>query len=173
MIIIIGAGLSGLTLARYLQSRDVPFRIFDQSDAQRPQGYGLTMRKRAIEGLLPILGICEESFRTAVAVDRKDGAIDSQIIDMVTGEMANVSPYSSEAIKDFRCNRKRLRLMIQGSLKIEFNHKLTSIREDNDAVVASFANGAEVSGDLLVAADGLHSFGKLLHNRHCSISYLY
>jgi cation diffusion facilitator CzcD-associated flavoprotein CzcO len=49
MIIIIGAGLSGLSFARYLQTHQIPFRIFDRADEQKPQGYGLTMRQETVE----------------------------------------------------------------------------------------------------------------------------
>ena len=171
MIIIIGAGLSGLTLARYLQAHHVAFRIFDQSDAQRPQGYGLTMRRKAIDALLSVLGISETDFRVAVSVDRNEGAIFPHLTDTVTGEMTDNSTYSPAVVKEFRSNRRRLRLLIQGDLYTEFNHKLISVEEENDAIIACFANGVRVSGDLLVAGDGVHSFGKYLCYSECPVPY--
>jgi flavin-dependent dehydrogenase len=139
----------------------VPYRIFDQSDAQREQGYGLSLRRVAYGPLLPLLEISEAEFILEVAVDRKDGKVDSTFIDFVTGEAALTAPYPSDGI---RSNRKRLREVIQGKIEIEFNHKLTRIKEDNGRVVATFANGVQVSGDLVVAADGVHSFSKFLHS---------
>lgn len=162
MIIIVGAGLGGLTLARYLNAHMVEFRIFEQSDEQREQGFGLTLQPPVTELLPPLLQLSFKDFKNAVAVDRKDGTIIPQLMDFVTGEVAQANTYPSDAI---RSNRKRLRLIIQGSLNIEFNHKLISIREANGTVVAGFANGVEVSGNLLIAADGIHSFSKFSDTR--------
>jgi len=59
MIIIIAAGLSDLTLARYLTAHEIPFRIFDQAGEQKAQGYGLTLLVNTVQKLLPLLGVTE------------------------------------------------------------------------------------------------------------------
>jgi 2-polyprenyl-6-methoxyphenol hydroxylase-like FAD-dependent oxidoreductase len=170
MIIIIGAGLSGLSLARYLQAQQIPFRIFDQVDEQKPQGYGLTLRQETVERLVPVLGLSEAILRTAVAVDKKAGAMSTNLMHIITGEKLGAGPFKPEFLKDFRANRKQLRLTIQGAVNVEFNHRLVNIESKDDSVIASFANGAQITGDLLVAADGIHSFSEFLWFRTCSQS---
>jgi 2-polyprenyl-6-methoxyphenol hydroxylase-like FAD-dependent oxidoreductase len=79
MIIIIGAGISGITLARYLLDHNIPFRIFDQSPAEKPQGFGLTLREGTFTKLFEALDTTEDLFRRAVSVDRKQGSYEGAI----------------------------------------------------------------------------------------------
>ncbi|KAF2103096.1 FAD/NAD(P)-binding domain-containing protein [Rhizodiscina lignyota] len=158
MILIVGAGISGITLARHLLNHNVQFRIFDQSLAERPQGFGLTIREATIPKLLELVGIDEIHFRKAVAVDRNHGSYSSFLTNLVTGEHYGAGAYSSGYSKDFRSNRERLRKMIQGDVKVEFGFKLVNFEMHRTGVTAEFANGIKVEGTLLVAADGVHSF---------------
>jgi monooxygenase len=167
MIIIIGAGLSGLSLARYLHAHQISFRIFDQADEQKEQGYGLTLRQDVVEQLVPVLGLSEGVLRTTVAVDRESGIMSTNLMHITTGEKLVAEAFKPEFLRDFRANRKRLRLTIQGDVNVEFNHKIVSIDVEDRSVLANFANGAQVSGDLLVAADGVHSFSELLRTHIC------
>jgi hypothetical protein len=109
---------------------------------------------------VPVLGLSEAELRTAVAVDRKEGAISTNLINIITGEKLGGGAFKPEFLKDFRANRKQLRLTIQGDVNVEFNHRLINIESKGDSVIASFANGAQVTGNLLVAADGIHSFSE-------------
>jgi monooxygenase len=119
MIIIFGAGLSGLSLARYLQAHKLPFRIFDGADEQKEQGYGLTLRQDTVERLMPVLGLSEAALRTAAAVDRKQGAMSTNLMDISTDEKLGAGAFKPEFVKDFRANRKRLRLTIQGYVRVD------------------------------------------------------
>ena len=160
MIIIIGAGITGTTLARYLLTHDISFRIFDQSPEERPQGFGVTLREATFPKLLDLLGIDETSFRRAVAVDRKSGSYPAYGTNIVTGERYSVGPFRAGYSKDFRCNRERLRSLIRGDVEVEFGWKLVGFSSRGDGVTAEFGNGERVEGSLLVAADGVHSFSE-------------
>lgn len=50
-IAIVGGGIGGMALAAALQRLDVPFVLFEQADALRTVGYGLTLQKNAIAAL--------------------------------------------------------------------------------------------------------------------------
>jgi 2-polyprenyl-6-methoxyphenol hydroxylase-like FAD-dependent oxidoreductase len=109
----------------------------------------------------------EAVLRTAVAVDRKEGAMSTNLMHIMTGEKLGAGAFKPKFLKDFRANRKQLRLTIQGDVNVEFNHMLVSIVSKDGSVMASFANGAQITGDLLVAADGIHSFSGFLWSRTC------
>jgi len=77
------------------------------------------------------------------------------------GERLGTGAFRPEAIKSSRANRKRLRLMIHGDVRVEFMHRLIYIKEENGGVIANFENMVKVGGDYLIATDGLHSFGEV------------
>lgn len=163
MILIIGAGLAGLSLARILQKHGRPFRIFDQAPSNRFQGFGLTLHADTISILLDMLEIDEPTLRRLVSVNRKTGYMPQSLCDAETGELYNDrSPAALNAaeLKDFRTNRERLWTTIRGNLEIKFSHKLVDVQRRGDGVVVEFANGDRAHGSLLVAADGVHSFSK-------------
>lgn len=158
MIIIIGAGIAGVSLARHLSSNDLPYRIFDQRRAWTSQGFGLTLREDTISQLLPLLGLSEAELRTQVAVDRKQGLSNNFMVDVTSGEHFGVGAFKDGyATKDFRSNRDRLRTAIGGSVKIEYGNKLKCFSTTEDGITAEFESGLVVKGDILVAADGVHS----------------
>jgi hypothetical protein len=57
-----------------------------------------------------VLGLSEAELRTAVAVDRKDGVMSTNLMHMITGEKLGVGAFKPEFLTDFRANRKQLRL---------------------------------------------------------------
>lgn len=171
MILIIGAGMAGVTLARQLQSNAIPFRIFDQQAEFKNQGFGLTLRGDTITKLLPLLGMQEHDFGTQVAVDRRKGKTNTFLVDLVTGEkFAAASFKEGGTTRDFRTNRERLRGLIMGdevAARVEYGCKLKEFTSTSEGVRVVFENGQQVEGDVLIAADGVHSFirGQLLP--HC------
>src|ERR1700753_1898995 len=114
MILIIGAGISGIALARFLLNHHIPFRIFEQAPAERPQGFGITLREATFPKLFELLDTDESTFRKEVAVDRKYGSYASFATSILTGERFSVGSFRAGYSKDFRANRERLRTVIRG-----------------------------------------------------------
>lgn len=148
MILIVGAGLSGISLVRYLYSHNVPFRIFDQAPAHCFQGFGISLRDQSIPKLLALLDIDEQTFKREVAIDRKLGANPTDIVDAITEEVFPIPKpqYSHSAYRNFRANRERLRRKIQGEVKVEFVHKLIGIQRTDPGVSVEFSNGVRAEG---------------------------
>lgn len=158
MILIVGAGVAGVTLARYLNDNDIPFRIFEQQTKYKSQGFGLTLREDTCKKLLPLLGLEQQDFRTRVAVDRKQGLSSPFLVNITTGERFGAGSFKAGyATQDFRSNRERLRGIILGEVKVEYGHRLKSFASTSSGVEVLFENGLKVKGDILVAADGVHS----------------
>lgn len=165
-VLIIGAGISGLSTARLLTQHNVPVIVFEQSSPERNQGYSITVRDWAFKPLLSDLGdSCVSDLERAVAVDRSLGGcgwIDLTLRDNSTGVtlLAPGPPKSGETEQAlFRANRTALRSWLSEGIDLRYEHKLTSLKGKAGDVKAVFESGAEVEGSLIVGADGLHSTG--------------
>lgn len=122
-ILIIGAGISGLVLAQYLQQNAIPFQIFDQDAAidARGGGWGLTLHWSlpALRELLPqhILDRFPETFVNKEASARGDTGR-FQFFDLKTGAALYNVP-SSERI---RVSRARLRELLATGVDVQVSH---------------------------------------------------
>ena len=121
-ILIIGAGISGLTLAHALQQRDIPFQIFERDVSPEARGedvgWGLT-----IHWALPILRELvpwnvqtdfAEAFVNRAATDRGEpGAF--TFYDLRTGE----AKWQSPAKQRIRVSRERFKRILMRGLDIQ------------------------------------------------------
>lgn len=171
-VLIIGAGLAGLSLAKVLRRHGVPVVVFESSSSDRTQGYGITIRQFAYDPLLKEVGCSPEELKRASATDREAGGtgrIDSSLRDAYTGETLVKAPPARKGAGEqdfYRANRNALRGWLGEGCDIHFNHTLVSFKVDKEArtITAEFRNGKSVVGCLLVAADGIHSTGQLNYN---------
>lgn len=173
-VLVIGAGISGLSTARLLLQHNIPVIVFEQSSPERSQGYSITIRDWAFKPLLSDLGnTCVGDLERAVAVDRNLGGcgwIDLTLRDNSTG----VTLLAPEPAKPgeteqalFRANRTALRSWLSEGLDVRYEHKLRSFEGNAGDVKAVFESGIEVEGSLIVGADGLHSTGtSSSYNKH-------
>ena len=119
-IIIIGAGVAGLTLAQSLRKQNVPLRIFerDESLGAKPGGWGLTIHwgLPALREALPedILEKIPETYVNKEAVrNGEDGRY--QFFDLSCGE----ARYNIPAAERIRVSRMRLKGLLTDGLDIE------------------------------------------------------
>ncbi|MFI7468837.1 FAD-dependent oxidoreductase [Nonomuraea sp. NPDC049646] len=155
-IAIIGAGLSGLTLARVLHTHGIPATVFDlESDRHvRTQGGMLDIHEDSGQVALRAAGLYEP-FRAIVhpggqamrLLDR-DAAVALQEEDDGTGDRPEA-------------DRGQLRDLLLDSLPdgtIRWSAKATGARAFGDGRhEVSFADGSTITTDLLVGADGAWS----------------
>ncbi|KAL3457360.1 FAD-dependent monooxygenase [Aspergillus heterothallicus] len=166
-ILIIGAGLSGLTAARLLTNAGIPNITFEASPPSRTQGYAISLRDWGYTSLLSALGgIPLSSLTKGVAPDRHisgSGWIDQALNDNHTGVcLIKPPPEANQSI--IRANRNALRGWIadcgEEDIDIRFGHRLWE--GQRQVIVAEFENGARYRGCMLVAADGVHSAARSL-----------
>ncbi|KAI1079861.1 FAD-dependent monooxygenase [Whalleya microplaca] len=163
-ILIIGAGISGLAIARQLSNHGIPNIVFEASGPDRSQGFAISLREWGYEALLSALGdLPVRSLTRRVAPDRHlggSGWIDQALRDNTTSELL-VAPEQDSKQNIIRANRNALREWLKDCGEVELDvrheHKLTSFRGEIGNVTAEFENGARYDGSLLVAADGVHS----------------
>ena len=161
-IAIIGAGIGGLAAAALIRRAGHTVRVYEQAPAFARVGAGIQMAPNAVK-VLRALGV--EDHLRGVAF-RSPRAI-SRVWD--TGEVTSDLPLGDEAEAKFGAPYFFLhRADLHGAIAsvvpadvIELNRKLTGIEpHDHDhaqGVTLAFADGARVSVDAVVAADGVHS----------------
>lgn len=166
-VLVIGAGISGLSTARLLVQHHIPVIVFEQSSPQRSQGYSITIRDWAFKPLLSDLGNTPiGDLERAVAVDRNLGGcgwIDLTLRDNSTGVtlLAPEPPKRGETEQAlFRANRAALRDWLSEGVDVRYDQKLRSFEGRAGHVKAVFESGTEVEGSMIISADGLHSTGR-------------
>ena len=163
-VLIIGAGLSGLSLARTLLARNVPIRVFEASPQARKHSYGITLLDWAYEPLASGLKLGSvKAFKAATATDSPVGGSgvikpDYHYRHAYDGRPL-LSPQGIAQSLSFRCNRSRLGKLLMQGVHVEFGYKLEKVETTSTGVLLHFAGGKTAKGCLAVGADGVHSAG--------------
>jgi 2-polyprenyl-6-methoxyphenol hydroxylase-like FAD-dependent oxidoreductase len=168
-VIVIGAGLGGLTLAQSLRSSGVDVQVFerDKSPWDRAQGYRLHLDADALsaahEVLTPelraVFDATSQRTRPFTTILRKDLAVVKRLpTHDEHGEAAwPGSPFDSSS----HCNvdRATLRQILLCGLDdvVHFGKRLVRYESHADGMTAHFADGTTAEGNVLVGADGIRS----------------
>jgi 2-polyprenyl-6-methoxyphenol hydroxylase-like FAD-dependent oxidoreductase len=156
-IAIIGAGPGGLTLARILQSRNIPTTIFERekNPDERPQGGTLDLHPESGQLAVHRAGLDEQFHTIARYEDQgmrrlsKEGQV---LFEMTDNEESGDRP---------EVDRSALRAMLLGSLApgtVQWGYNLRSVQQaDSGAYELQFEHGVTETFDLVVGADGAWS----------------
>lgn len=153
-ILIIGAGLGGLSLAQGLVRAGFSVTVFERdiSPFNRMQGYRISMRRLGMQALQELLPPEKWALiHTARVTDVGDGFI------CATEKMQPLFtlPKGEDAVVQLL--RSELRTLLQEGVSIEWGKRLVSYEEKDGQIVAHFDDGSQASGDLLVGCDGANS----------------
>ncbi|KAK3490057.1 hypothetical protein B0T13DRAFT_405495 [Neurospora crassa] len=155
-VLIIGAGLGGLTLAQGLRKQGISFQIFerDASAEARGQGYavGLHDPEKLFGGSLP-----DEVFSS---VRSSCHLLPLQLPSCLAmffpdGRAGYVT--DSPETPCLRAHRLRLRQALARDLDIQWGKRAQRIEEGEDKVTVWFEDGTHAEGTILVGADGTFS----------------
>lgn len=164
-VLIIGAGIAGLTTALSLHQIGVECRVFESVETIEPLGVGINTLPHAVRELTE-LGLADRLAATAIP----------------TGELAYYSKHGKLIWSEprglaagynwpqFSVHRGELQMILLaaarerlGSDRIVTGHHLSAWETTDDGVRAFFANRrsgrslGEATGQLLIGADGIHS----------------
>ncbi|MCJ1397172.1 hypothetical protein MMC11_000364 [Xylographa trunciseda] len=162
-VLIIGAGLGGLTLAQILWKYGVPFEIFerDETTSTRNQGWAVALHEclPALEELLPT-ATAENLYTNSVNCNTGDDD-EMAFVDSFTGAKIRAVGDVPRGQPGFllRLSRKKFRTYLweANSLPVSSGKHFTHYVEDNEGVTAFFKDGSRAQGSLLVGADGTRS----------------
>lgn len=156
-IAIIGAGIGGLVAALALQRAGFAPRIYERARAFAEVGAGLSISPNAVKGL-EALGLTDFLLQTA------NEPIDQHILHGTTGEMLMSidrrtcrQTYGAAYYQLHRADLHRELVGRVGADAISGDHQLVGIDSGPSQARLSFAGGAIIEADVVIAADGLRS----------------
>ncbi|KAH9890726.1 FAD/NAD(P)-binding domain-containing protein [Xylariomycetidae sp. FL2044] len=156
-ILIIGAGVAGLTLAQGLRLRSVPFRLFERHPRSRSsQGHRFRISRDGQAALNSVLSPHLQDLLQRTAPDAN--RFQPRYVDAATLSYPDPVPAGSDSLP---IDRTWIRALLSREIEdaIEYGKEFVSyeIVDDGVSVRANFADGEGVVGRLLVGADGLRS----------------
>lgn len=156
-ITIIGAGMAGLTTGIALKKFGHQVQIYEQAEQILPVGAVISLWSNGVK-CLNYLGLTEQ-------VAKLGGQMDNlAYVDGLTGDvMTQFSLYpliEEVGQRPYPVSRAELQNMLMdefGHEDIHLGKKMIALQDDGTQVQVSFADGSEISTELLVGADGTHS----------------
>jgi len=158
-ILIAGGGIAGLTLGLTLHQIGVPFRIFEATEQIRPMGVGINLQPNAVRELLD-LDLADEL--EEIGVRTRQYGFYSKLGKTIWEEPRGT--WAGYAWPQYSVHRGRLQVMLYEALIkragegcITTGARAAGFENTPDAAILLLENGDRVTGDLIVAADGIHS----------------
>jgi salicylate hydroxylase len=158
-IAIVGGGIGGLTAAACLLRAGFDVHVYEQASRLSEVGAGINIGPNASR-ILHRLGMGEELKKTGI----KPVSFDQRRWD--DGRILLRSPLGEEVEAAFGApyytlHRGDLHRALVGLIpgdRLHLGHRLTQLVDHGEGIEAHFENGASVSPDALIGADGIHSF---------------
>ncbi len=157
-VIIVGAGIGGLTAALACTKAGFEVVLLEQAGALKEIGAGVqissngavVLRELGLLGAIESVGVKPVSFR---------------VTSFESGEVITDFPLGPDAAARygetfFQLHRADLLEVLASALApdiLQPGARVASVSQDSQGVTAHLADGAEVRGDVLIGADGIHS----------------
>ena len=156
-ITIIGAGMAGLTTGIALKKFGHQVSIYEQTEKILPVGAAISLWSNGVK-CLNYLGLTDQVAQLGGKMDHL------AYVDGLTGDvMTQFSLYpliEEVGQRPYPVSRAELQNMLMdefGREDIHLAKKMIGLEDQGDDVKIHFADGAEITTDLLVGADGTHS----------------
>ncbi|KAF3767015.1 hypothetical protein M406DRAFT_106417 [Cryphonectria parasitica EP155] len=160
-VLIVGAGLSGLTLAQILRKNDISYEIFDRdaSATARAQGWAIALHGPVLKDLrasMPSdIGPIEQT-NHLTPLDH----IPAQFMFYHSGKPGmRMGVNDDESGQIVRANRQRLRDWLRSKIPVQYDRRVMRVEEEEggDKVTVFFENGLSATGDIVIGAEGSRS----------------
>ena len=158
-ILIVGAGIGGLTLALELDQRKIPCRVFESAPQLHAVGVGINLLPHATR-VLADLGLQDALHK--VAVETVEAAFFNRF-----GQLIYREPLGRRAgykWPQFSIHRGDLQALLVEAVKaqigeerLHLGHHVTGFSQDDSGVALSFREKSPVKGAAAIGCDGIHS----------------
>ncbi|KAF9096063.1 hypothetical protein BGX27_001175 [Mortierella sp. AM989] len=145
-VLIVGAGVAGLTLAILLDQINIPYHIFERASEVKPLGSGMAFTGNILPALEQ-LGIYEELKQVSKSYNE---------VDFYDEELKKIGSFSTRLDTEMPKIHEILRRRIPND-KISFNKKVLRSEEKGDKVIIHCSDNTSFAGNILVGADGAYS----------------
>ncbi|KAI1398266.1 FAD/NAD(P)-binding domain-containing protein [Hypoxylon fuscum] len=155
-VLIIGAGIAGLTLAQGLRLRSIPFRLFERYPRSRTsQGHRFRISKDGQTALNNVLSPQLQELLKQTAPDRYRFApryVDVRKLDFE-------KPIPVDPAESMPVDRTWIRMLTTLGIEdaVEYEKEFESYEIVDERVQVKFTDGSVAHGQLLVGADGIRS----------------
>lgn len=156
-VVIIGAGMGGLTTGIALKKFGHQVHIFEQTEKILPVGAAISLWSNGVK-CLNYLGLTDKIAKLGGQMD------DLAYVDGLTGDVMtqfSLLPLIEEVgQRPYPVARADLQNMLMdefGRDQIYLGKKMVSLEDKTDYVEVHFADGSSTQADLLIGADGTHS----------------
>ena len=139
-LIVVGAGLAGLTLARALRLKGIPAVIYDRSKDAPRHPYSISLKSWTWKALVKLVEVDHHAFVQKVGV-----------------QLPTTRSFDNASDTNLRVNRAKLESLLRRDLTIHNDHKITAAKTTKDGVLLTFENSAEIKSPQVIAADGPNS----------------
>ncbi|KAI1325415.1 FAD/NAD(P)-binding domain-containing protein [Xylariaceae sp. FL0255] len=154
-ILIVGAGVAGLTLAQGLRRHSIAFRVFERwPKNHKSQGHRFRISKEGHDALDSVLSPQLRSLLRNTAAEKH--RFEPRYIDAIKLDFTTPVPVSTET---FPLDRTWVRQLLEQGLSdsTEFEKEFLSYTMIDGEVHVKFTDGSVARGQLLVGADGIKS----------------
>lgn len=155
-VIVVGAGMGGLTAALALRQAGFGVEVYDRVRELTPAGAGISLWSNGVK-VLNRLGL-------GSALALIGGAMDNICYRAKTGE--TLTHFSLEPLvqavgqRPYPVARTDLQALLLGAVgasSVHLDATCVGVEQDGNGATAVFADGRRATGDLVVGADGTHS----------------
>lgn len=156
-ILIIGAGIGGLSAGIALRQAGFEVEIHDQVKEMRPVGAAISLWSNGVK-CLNRLGLGRQIAALGGHMDHMaylDGLGGSVLTEFALKPL--IDAVGQRPYPVARADLQRMLLEQFGPERVRLGSRLTSLVDDGEGVTASFESGPDVRADLLIGADGTHS----------------
>ena len=157
-VLIIGGGIAGPVLALFLKQSGFCAHIFEAAAGTNETGGGLGLAPNGMN-VLAAAGVIDQV--RDVSVTSREWAFENQQGKLLACNTAGDSArYGQDGVMITRAALHRVLVdrAIQQGISVDYNKRLVSIEDKpGQPIVAHFADGTSVEGDLIVGADGIRS----------------
>ncbi|OKL60059.1 hypothetical protein UA08_04735 [Talaromyces atroroseus] len=163
-IVIVGAGIGGLTLAIGLEHRNIPYTLYEAATQFSAIGAGVGLGPNALRAMAIMDPVLREMYNGIssgnLTPNKEHVAMDVMYAEEGLGEKHGwqPAPFGAECYERTSAHRKDLLDIMTSRInreRVRFGKRVDSVRQDENGVTITFKDGETVQADLLIGADGI------------------